>query len=194
MPQVRASWPKLTMAHAKQLPDAQRAAVWAAVGDTRRVVRDAPLLAWIDAEVQVAVSEGLLSALGNAQTQQFWHSFMLEAFGRSLLKPVRLGARALYGGGTLGYLRMAPRVHDLVARGCGEMTVEGAELDSRGSAIITVRKMPALLGKSEAFSLAWWGAAAAVFDISEVRGETHLDIGELGKGSVRLDVEWSPRR
>ncbi|MGE0321278.1 MAG: hypothetical protein AB7K71_11345 [Polyangiaceae bacterium] len=194
MAQVRASWPKLTMAHAKQLPDAQRAAVWAEVGDTRRVVREAPLLAWIDAEVQAAVAEALLSALGSAGAQQFWRSFMLEAFGRALLKPVLLGARALYGGGTLGYIRMAPRVHDLVTRGCGEMTVEGAEVDARGSAVIAVRKMPVALGKSEAFSLAWWGAAAAVFDISEVRGEAQLDIGELGKGRIRLDVEWSPRR
>ncbi len=194
MAQVRASWPKLTMAHAKQLPAAQRAAVWTEVGDTRRVVREAALLAWVDAGVQVGVSEGLVRALGSTGAQEFWCSFMLEAFGRALLKPVLLGARALYGGGTLGYLRMAPRVHNLVARGCGEMVVEGAELDGRGSGVISVRRMPSLLTGSEAFSLAWCGAASAVFQISGVRGDVRLDISEFDRGRVRIDVEWGPDR
>lgn len=194
MAQVRASWPKLTMAHAKQLPAAERAAVWAEVGETRRRVRDAPLLAWVDAELQVAVAEGLLRALGSVGARDFWRSFMLEAFGRALLKPVLLGARALYGGGTLGYLRMAPRVHALVARGCGDMEVEGAELDGHGSAIISVRRMPSVLTGSEAFVLGWYGAAAAVFEVAGARGDARLDLSELDKGRLRIDVEWGPRR
>ncbi|MEZ4228085.1 MAG: hypothetical protein R3B89_02910 [Polyangiaceae bacterium] len=194
MAQVRASWPKLTMAHAKQLPEAQRSAVWAEVGETRRVVREAALLAWIPAELQVDIAEGLVRALGSAAARDFWCSFMLEAFGRALLKPVLLGARALYGGGTLGYMRMAPRVHELVTRGCGDMLVEGAELDGHGSGVISVRRMPSVLTRSEAFSLAWCGAASAVYRISGVSGDARLDISEFENGRVRIDVQWGPKR
>lgn len=193
-PEVRASWSKLTMARVKQLGSIERARVLSEVGPMRAVVRDAALLSWLDVGVQVELCEALERALGLSGARKFWHGFMLDAFDRALLKPVLVGARAMYGGGTLGYIRMAPRVHALATRGVGELRVEGTENSQGGSAVIDAKYMPLAALRGQAFALAYCGTCLAVFDLGGVSGDVELDLADAEKGRARISLSWKVRR
>lgn len=182
------------MARVKQLGPIERERVLREVGSFRAVVRDAALLSWLDVAVQVELCEALERALGLSGAREFWHGFMLDAFDRALLKPVLVGARAMYGGGTLGYIRMAPRVHALATRGVGELRVEGTETTQGGDAVIHAKYMPAAALRSQAFALAYCGTCLAVFDLEGAAGEVELDLGEADRGRARIELSWKAGR
>ncbi len=192
-PEVRASWSKLTMARVKQLGSMERERVLSEVGLLRAVVREAALLSWLDLEVQVGLCGAVERALGLSGSREFWRGFMLDAFGRALLRPVLLGARAIYGGGTLGYIRMAPRVHKLATRGVGELSVEGVESGLAGRAVISAKYLPAAVTRDRTFLLAYCGTYLAVFDLGGATGEVDLDLSEADKGRARIELSWEVR-
>src|SRR5437016_4299458 len=65
-PQVRSSWTKFVIAHAKAAPEPQRTQLLSALAPLRATIREAGLISWVDASVHAQVCARLVAGIGEA--------------------------------------------------------------------------------------------------------------------------------
>ncbi len=152
-------------------------------------MREAGLLEWQAAEVFVALSAAVEAALGPARARAFWKGNLLDALSRSLLKPLRAGALALYGKTPRALLKMAPQAWSLVGRAAGRASI--VEVSER-QVVVHFAELTAPLTAAPSLLDVWAGGAEACIAHLGWHGSASPRRRDLSSGRAEIDVEWSP--
>ena len=119
-PAIRASYAKTVIASMKQRPAEERDRLLGRLDPGFRAsVREYSLLDWMAAGEFARLPQLVLDTIGPARAKLFWRANLLSSLERTLLRPLRLGAMALYGKSPGSLLRMTPQAWELVSRNCG---------------------------------------------------------------------------
>ncbi len=186
-PRVRANQLKMAIGGVKGLPADRRDRFYELLGDdTRREIRDAGLLAWIDASYQTRVARVVHDVLGEEGARLFWRDHLLDAFDRPLMRPLRTGAITLWGATPAALMRRAPQAWKLITRDCGSPRFD-SETSSRGTVLFTelpepYRREPSVLGM-------WSGMLRACVESMQATG-TIEEKNELADGRAAFVVDW----
>ncbi len=148
------------------------------VGD-RATIRDAGLFDWIDAAPYLALVRALETGLGGERARAFWQDHLREAFGRPLIKPLRVSAYALHGRSPWSLVRNAARAWSLVSRDCG---APRASSPADGEALVEFTDLPRVIRATPEMLGVWAGNLRACI----------ADAGRVGRVEERPD--WTSGR
>jgi len=185
-PQVRSSWTKFVIAHAKAAPEPQRTQLLSALAPLRATIREAGLISWVDATVHAQVCARLVAGLGEAAALEFWAELLVEAAGKSLLKPIVGTALALHGRDPASLVRNGQRVWALVTRDCGTLVVD---TKSERRAALSLEGLPEKL-RTLPVLICLQGSILGCARAVDLSGRCLRDASLLGDGSARITLSW----
>lgn len=186
-PQVRASWCKLVIATVKREPEPRRSNLLGAMADVRTRIRQTGLTAWTSATDILELGETMEEVVSPAMARTIWARCVTRAFERPMLSPIVSATLRLYGNSPAATLRMAPKVHGLVSRGCGKLEVQKTE---DGGVDLGFSELPRLLCKRRTLLTAYMATCDAVLKRYDRPGSVVLDDKDLMTGCCRIEVRW----
>lgn len=187
-PQIRASWTKLTLGTVKRQSPATSGPVLDDLSAERATLRELGITAWAPAELHLAVGEAIERHLGPARARDLHRDVLLRAFGSVLLRPIATGALRLHGHSPAALLRMAPRIHRLISRGCGTLEVPRLE---EGAVDVVLTDLPPVLRARRSLLLSYEATCDAILDHLDIDGSvTRHDDVLASQGTSRIEVRW----
>ncbi len=187
-PKFRANHTKHSIGHVKRLPEPERTRVLDRIANERDEVRKASIFDWVEGRLHVAVADAVFDVLGRPRALEFWRDVMLDAFSRSLLRPIVRGAIAIHGSNPASVLMMSPRAWSLVAKDVGKISVSAD--DDPPHVVITFRELPKLFSDSPGMLAFCEGAITAVGVYLDEPLRVHTEVSKLAAGELHLHVDW----
>ncbi len=187
-PEIRASWTKLTIGTLKrQLPEGKREPVLEALKDVRKELRQLGITAWAPAELHLEVGETMDELLGTLYARDLHREVLLQAFESVLLRPIVAGALRLYGRSPASMMRMAPRIHELISRDAGTLTL--GRLDE-GAVDVLLDELPPILCERRSFLTSYGATCEAILAYLKTGGTVLRRDEALAEGRSLLEVRW----
>lgn len=187
-PQIRASWTKLTLGTLKQEPAEVAGPVLEALAEVRGALRELGITAWAPADLHLTVGEAIEDHLGISGARALHRRVLLRALDSVLLKPIATASVRLHGHSPTSMLRLAPRVHRLISRGCGTLEVERLE---EGAVDVVLRELPLPLRARHSLLLSYEATCDAILEHLELEGRvSRVDEMLASIGETRIEVRW----
>lgn len=187
-PQIRASWTKLTLGTLKREPPEASRPVLEALTEERAQLRELGITAWAPVELHLAVGEAMERELGPSRARRIHRHVLLRALDSVLLKPIARGSVRLHGPSPAAMLRLAPKVHRLISRECGDLEVTRLE---EGAVDVVLTDLPLVLRTRRSFLVSYEATCEAILENLEVEGTvTRSDHMLASIGETRIEVRW----
>jgi hypothetical protein len=183
---------QLALAGVDRLQDADRVAIFDALGDERlSMLRASGRLAWLDIEHQVALNRGIRGQLGPDGFDAFWRGVTRRTTKEALFASFASGMIRVLGVSPAKLFKIIPRATDHVARDVG--TYEVVNADVEGSLRVLHRDIPEVLRGDDTWVRAMCASLYVPLEMVRVDGTIALDADGLADGMVCYDVSWSSR-
>lgn len=183
-PAIRASYAKTVVATMKLCGAEERSQLLARLDPgVRASIREYSLLDWMAAEEFARLVQLVLDTIGPARAKVFWRVNLLNSLERTLLRPLRLGAIALYGKSPGSLLRMTPQAWDLVSRNCGRCRTS----EEPGGMRLRFEDLPQEVCNPGMLAL-WSGGSESCIERMKFVG--HADAAFDAPGVALVRVQW----
>lgn len=151
-----------------------------------RAIEAAPAGAWVDVELDVALTEALYAEAGERVLRSANRQVFLGATEGPLLGPVVAGIRRMLGLTPLALLRFAPRFWSAVYQGCGNAKDDGGDAHR---ATLVVEELPEVLLVSPPYLVGVCGVIDACLVLTRRTGSVELELDAASR-RARWQVNW----
>lgn len=189
IPLVRARHMKELLASVDRLPPDRARSIRAVIdGEHLRAIADAPTIAWLPLDANLALARALNAVLGPSGSHRFHRAHFANVLQGPILGTLLRGALAVYGPDPSRWMRLLPAAWDLLFRHCGSWTI-GNGTPARVEMLL--QDLPPGCVVDRVWPTTVASSIAATLDLAKRDG--HVDVLDVDGAArhVRYELRWT---